>query len=894
MPCILPPPHMLTFRWMVGILSWLVLACFSTSGYAVVYNTDTTVSTANAVTGAETVEVTNNATVQFSAAQNYTGTTTITSGRLILGVERGYQSISYQIMSGGTLELANKSPVLDNSSITIHAGGELKFTGAPGKDHFANVGPITLHGGKITTIQSHNYGSFLFRDNITVTANSEITANYTIRGVWGNGSTGTSPVPSRIWNIAEGATLTVSGRGRFCETDGANPASIILNKTGKGMVLFTAAALSSHSDSVININEGTIRFTNANAFGTSGNALKINVNNGRLEFDGAGTIYNPVSIAQGQSFEASLRENTELRGSLSGAGNFIKKNTGWNFLYLKGDNSQFTGTFTNESGAIFFDALNTSLANASLVNQSTVVFLSPEANMVYPIGSFSGAGEIRPSENSSNHFTVSVGSLNKNETYSGNISDHENGKTIAIEKVGTGTWTLTSGNSNFSGGLTVKNGTVAFTNVASLGKGAVSLTKTSDTEFGKLAYSGNAGTFSNDISLAEGTSFTVNTSGNGTFNLTGNVSGTGTIDVTGGKVQYSGSENKSTFTPSVNVAENTTFQFNKTITYSGNFTGTGTVDNNHRTTRLQGDNTSFEGSFLASGLVYLHTPQSASGKAAYNVNSTMVMVTSSEDDNVYELGSLTGTGSIRPSVESTYKQMYVKVGGNHQDTIYGGEIADYVINNYQTGLIKTGTGMLTLTKDLHKPLNDSNTKAYSLGTTVEAGTLKIARGAAIGTVNGNDLVWVKETSTSENDVPGIILEGRIDGRLQIDGEFILDFTDNSLHDEGILTGELLFGDNASLAIWMNEDEELNRSMSYTLQTSNIDDALDKMTDLYHKGVLSGAFADIWTIGLSDGNIVFQMDAANVPEPTTWLLLLTSFVGIVFQQRWNRKNTLPVS
>ena len=93
---------------------------------------------------------------------------------------------------------------------------------------------------------------------------------------------------------------------------------------------------------------------------------------------------------------------------------------------------------------------------------------------------------------------------------------------------------------------------------------------------------------------------------------------------------------------------------------------------------------------------------------------------------------------------------------------------------------------------------------------------------------------------------------------------------------------------------MNEDEELNRSMSYTLQTSNIDNALDKMTELYHEGALSGAFADIWTIGLSDGNIVFQIDAAKVPEPTTWLLLLTSFVGIVFLQRRTRKKTLQVS
>lgn len=1112
-----------------------------------VYSTDTTISGQYAITGTESVEVTNNATVTITNSQNYTGATTVTSGRLILDSsslvdDKGspsnvgiiQNSSGFTIKNGGTVELKGQNPIpstLGSVTHTIEQGGVLMLSGW----NFTNIGPIILNGGTISSTQgSSGYGAFLFRDNITVNADSIISANYTIRGIWGNNN-GTATPYVRTWSVAEGATLTVSGRGQFQETSGASIST--LNKTGAGTILFSAAALSSNSGSIINVNEGTIRFTHASAFGSSADdALTINVNSeydsennlvyGKVIYEGGGgTIFNDFVVNEGTSL--TFNQTSEDNGTLSIAGDISGSGTvstvaGNKFIRLTGDNSGFEGTWEHSGSYLFFTNADSSSKDAAYKLTNTgVVFLPSVDNTVYEFGSLSGtcwdmrfSGE---SAGANRHITLRIGNLDEDDELNVRLRN-DTGESIAIEKVGSGTLTLTNNDSTFTGGITVKNGTLKFTKAAtrettgetttnyagSIGTGTVTLTKTSDTVFGKVVYEGDGGTISNNfaldegtslefkkantntsdlilsgkisgggtvstsvgqnyirltgdnsgfsgtwnhsgnylfftnanssskdaayvlsgavvflpsanntvyefgslsgtfgdmrlsnetagdkgnitlrignlnlddtitaqiwdknqtdkpytlaiekvgtgtltlncrknengeniantysggttvkdgtvkfthvnaigtgaitteetgnlafagdggtlvnnISLAEGTTFAVQTNDNGTLTLTGNVSGTGQIQLTAGTLQYSGST--STFTPSVDVAAGTTLDFLKDdLRYSGNLTGSGTVKFS-RQTRLQGDNSGFAGTFDVNNTTYLTTSKSSSGNAHYNVNALFVTVATT-DGQEFELGNLTGAGRIRPSTESTATNMYLKVGGNNdENSVYNGYILDY--SGRKMGLIKTGTGMLTLTKDMTQNLPETGASAYSLGTKVQDGILKIASGAAIGVASGAG-VQVNATSASGSDEqPGIILQGTINGELTVDGQFIIDFTDEAAwKSTGIVVGDIVFNETATLDILL-PDEGFSRDMTYTLTAGNSgsDLFLTRMLELYQAGVQAGSLADIWSLGIVNGNLVLGIDSAKVPEPATWLLLLG---GLCLAMRFQRRKKL---
>ena len=691
--------------------------------------------------------------------------------------------------------------------------------------------------------------------------------------------------------MSEGATLTVSGRVRYHDTgaDSNGQQYAEITKAGDGTLLFTNSATTVHKNTTYTITGGTLKFTNVNAFQDGTNAIAITVTNGKLQFEGkSGTpIRNNISIAATQNVEFKPTGGTvEYSGSLTGTGTFTNTSGEWQQLILSGNNSTFQGTIKNftpnipatettpavagTNGLMFFNGVNSALPQGKFAGGGTVCFLPADAdNSVFQFGELSGGGTLRPSTSTAANFTLEVGGLNSNSTFSGYLTDYINdeqgnySKSLALKKVGTGTLTLTNSGNNYRGGTVVSAGTLE---TKALGRGAVSV------EGGTFKYNGGTTTFASNIAVAEGGTFQLDKSGT-TLTATGTLTGAGKIDVQNGTLSYTGTS--TTLAQDINIGANGKFQYNHASTLSGDLTGSGVIQNSGGWSYYTGNNSAFEGTFQLNDLAFFQNGESSSGKATYQGGGPIILKVTDAAKNTYEFGKVTGSILIRPS-NTSMSDHYVKIGGTNEDFIYSGVVCDYV--DKTTGLIKTGTGTLTLTADFSKAAtitNDSNAKPYSLGTTVEDGRLVIASGAVIGTGAGDRLVV---NAVSETVHPAITLSCTINGDLQIDGLLTLDFTDAN-DPVGIVTGNVLFGDSAGLQA-ISGDAGWNAGMTYTLKSANSDDTLAAMTRLLSEAIEAGTLSDIFNVMPTEGGVIIAVDGNKIPEPATWVLMVLGLTGAV--------------
>ena len=707
------------------VLTAAIMTLFLCLGaQAATIDSDITDTADNEYNWTEATEITNGATVTFTHTQKLSGPITITDGTLNLGKENGFASVtSITVGSNGTLNFSSKSPFGTDSNprkFTIEEGGVLDFTANNGT--FANIAEIVLNGGTVqcsSTSIDANYGAFLFRDSVTANADSEITAPFTVRSGWGNN--GGKPT----WTVAENATLTISGGVRFQDT-GANPDYPIITKAGAGTLLITSAAKAVHASTEFIISGGTLKFTNVNSLQSGSNAMKITVNNGKLVFEGSGgTIKNNIVIAEGQNVEfKSTSGELAYTGSLTGKGTFRNTQTEWMTLNLKGNNTAFEGTIQN-TGLMFFTGVNSAVPQGKFVGNGTVCFLPADAaNSVFQFGELSGNGTLRPSINSAANYTLQIGGLNTDSTFSGKLADYDDGngqdyaRSMKIEKVGTGTLTLTNNTNNYRGGTVVTAGKLAYTVSGALGRGSVSVGSNTATDPGATLYfsnpNSNHGTISEDILVNK----------TGTFEM-----------VTQSSKIY----------------------------YAGALTGTGTVkgDTNKFHIYFTGDNTAFEGTVQMSGanFTFFQAPASASEKASYNISSSAVFLNTAAGQ-VYKFGSLQMTGNEWRFSTETPQGMYsatMQVGALGKD--------DLIQTNLQADikLEKVGNGTLTI-----KQKGTSN-NSFSGGTVVKAGTVDATYPKALGngavSVEGGTLKYTGGSTTFANNTTV-----GTDGTLQLDKE----------------------------------------------------------------------------------------------------------------------------
>ena len=364
-------------------------------------------------------------TVTLKTINSYTGSTTINDGTLQLG--------------DGTTDgdIAASSSIINNGVLVFDRVGSFTYGNV-----ISGSGEVAKNGSGTQILTADN----------TMSGFTTINAGTLQVGNGGTtGSLGTSPV--------------------------TNDASLVINRSNA----FTMGAFISGSGSVSQAGTGALTLSGNNSYsgGTTispGSTVLVGANNAL----GSGTVTLaqgavlgtnpggalPNAIVAPASTTATLTTsggNLTLNGNLSGSGNLNRTATGnAATVFLGGDNSGYTGTFSienNGNAATRFTSANAGSAAARWVNSNptsgrvTVEF----GGGTIHFGSLTGTGFFTSQAAGTN--TIEVGALGLNETYSGVLNQVGVG-TLAVTKVGSGTWTLTGTNA-YAGDTTVNGGVLA-------------------------------------------------------------------------------------------------------------------------------------------------------------------------------------------------------------------------------------------------------------------------------------------------------------------------------------------------------------------------------------------------------------------------------------------------
>jgi autotransporter-associated beta strand protein len=512
-------------------------AVFSTVNSDTAAAASATTTTSDTLTiGTSTVPFVGGATITVSGTQNI-GTISFTS------TSGGTSTITG---TGSTLNFASTGTITNSGTQQLVIGSVITGAGTA-LDLYASTGQITL-----TTPSGSSYGVLNVR-----TGRVAVNSQNSFGGTGAGKNTVVFDGATLVLNSTSGAfteAITISGAGF-----GSNPGSLIAgNASGQNPSLSGAVTLGASArigvvdggvnanslslSGAINVGANTVTFNPAgsnssinvsNAIsGTGGSVTKTGLGTLNLTanntYTGDTTISQGVLVVGGGAFTGSLgnHSNTfidsgaELRidiatntsnfgydysGELSGSGTVnILADRRMNFRNLVGGGNQ------TSSGNLAF-----------IVNGRLGIHTSSGVNQVH-LGELSGSGLIQRAGSAPTTptppYTLIIGGKNTSSTYSGTISSFAE---LTVEKVGTGTLTLTSSLShgsgtNVTGGTLLVNGSLATsTNAVSVGAngtlggtgtiaGATSVTGTlaaGNAGLGRLQFSNNL-TFNADSIFA--------------------------------------------------------------------------------------------------------------------------------------------------------------------------------------------------------------------------------------------------------------------------------------------------------------------------------------------------------------------------------------------------------
>jgi fibronectin-binding autotransporter adhesin len=359
----------------------------------------------------------------LNAAATYTGGTNISAGTVTLGASQGIGTgaltVNAATLAMGSTNATLAGLTLSNAANVISGSGILTVNG----DAVVNRGTIApVLAGSMS----------LIKQTAAVTVTLSNTANT---------FTGSTQVQDGTLSVASIANAGVASS--LGAPTGDNAAIRLGNLATTGTLAYTGGTAS--TDRLIVLP------------GTTGGGIIDNDGTGALTLAGkiTGTEYGVKTITlQGATTGFTNVVSSVISDGLGTVG-LTKAEAGtWSLTAA----NTFSGATTISTGVL-------QLGNASALQNSAVTVTANNGLVfgagfgTFTMGSIAGAGTLALTDEAAAPVTLVAGANNTSTTYSGLIS----GTGGALVKLGSGTLTLSNASNSFTGGITVKAGTVSNT-----------------------------------------------------------------------------------------------------------------------------------------------------------------------------------------------------------------------------------------------------------------------------------------------------------------------------------------------------------------------------------------------------------------------------------------------
>ncbi|QOV90248.1 beta strand repeat-containing protein [Humisphaera borealis] len=814
--------------------------------------------------------------------------------------------LNFGSLTGSTanLTLANlagfRTPELSlsgNSIIASIGNLNLTWTGSVGSTWDAGATANTnwtdgssqnfFSGDNVTFNDSSTIGGVTLAGSISpgsVTVNSSTTA-YTITASTGNvlagpmtllkRGTSTLVMAGNVANTYAGGTLISAGAIDIQNAGSLGTGTITLGDANTGsdaVALYLATNRSTVTAPVVIAAAGTGTATLGSRSSVTGT--------------GANNQFNSITINRAVVFDSNAADRTDYR-AISGTGNILVTGSGRSIFSVVntfvGDLT--VGTATASSGTLqlgtnstAFDAIpngsNVTIAAGGLLN------LSYTAGGSETINALNGTGTLGNNGGLAN--TIIIGSANGSGDFGGLIRNG-GAAALSVTKSGSGTQIL-GGTNTYTGVTTINGGTLSVALLANGGTAsnigqATALASNLVIGGGTLAYTGATVSINRAFTTSAASAIDIPTGTNVTLAMTAlnstdatTIAATtgfqpvlgGTLTKTGGgsliMTGYRGGSAAATSDMVINGG-NVTFgtgYFNaapfgqRALTISVNSGGSVTLNTSHA---IGGDNADLGTSW---GQIFVNGGTLTTNGDNYLSGGTV----SSQGRLVLTAGAVNGSGNLRTvdggstittvaSATASLISAGIQVRGNIVlDVARGAADSDLTItglvsNSTTGGLVKSGSGILTLTR--------ANT--YAGTTTINAGTLL---------ANNDPLVAGSATSSSSVSVAGTSRlggTGRVGGAASFAAGTTL--APGAVDTTGSLAGELRFGGDVTMAAnstyqWQISDPGVGAATDPGEGVATAGGSFDKVTIA---GVLTIAPGDTVNIAIEKlGSFAFANDA----------------------------------